>query len=87
MRGLISDRVPPIALRNLGDPWWANTKVTDDFLDPLFEAYFQRLSLPNLMRKRDYHQLASLQPATSIDKEVSEVLDAIVAVASQANAL
>jgi hypothetical protein len=74
------------ALRTLRkcEPWSPKTKVTDDFLDPLFEKYFERLKLPNLFRKSDYHLLARLVPKDKIDPEVAEKLDAIVDVASQA---
>lgn len=84
MERLIRDQVPPIALRDLKHVWWSNTKATDEFLDPLFAAYFKQLNLPNLLRKRDYHQLAALVPPGEIDPEVREKLDAIVAVAQMA---
>jgi len=84
MNELIADRIPRIALRDLDDPWWLNTKITDDVLDPLFDAYFRRLKLPNLMRKRDYHQLASLLPKEQVDAEIGKVLDAIVDTAEKA---
>ena len=67
-----------------GSPWSPDTKVSDDFLDPLFENYFKKLSLPNLMRKTDYHELARLVPAGSIDKEIVDVLDRIVSTAKRA---
>ena len=74
------------ALRTLGkgNPWSPDTKVTDDFLDPLFRKYFQRLNLPNLLSKSDYHVLARLVPSGSIDPEVTKKLDAIVSVARRA---
>ena len=74
----------PIALRDRSDPWWSDTKASDDFLDRLFETYFHRLGLPNLMRTTDYHALARLVPAELIDPEVREKLDRIVGVASRA---
>lgn len=70
-------------LRNL-TPWSPDTKVTDDFLDPLFRRYFTKLELPNLLRKSDYHILARLMTKEQIDPEVSEKLDAILAVAQRA---
>jgi ABC-type lipoprotein export system ATPase subunit len=74
------------ALKTLGrpEPWSPDIKVTDDFLDPLFEKYFQELRLPNLMRKSDYHVLANLVPKDKIDIEIKEKLDAIVEIASKA---
>ncbi|MGB6459274.1 MAG: hypothetical protein WBG02_04840, partial [Candidatus Acidiferrum sp.] len=74
------------AMRTLrkGSPWSPDTKVTDDFLDPLFEIYFKKLKLPNLMRKTDYHELARLVPKDAVDKEIAEVLDRIVLTAKRA---
>ena len=75
-----------MALQTLGrpGPWSADIKASDDFLDPLFRQYFEKLALPNLMQKTDYHVLARLVPQNQIDPEVIDKLDAIVAVAGQA---
>jgi ABC-type taurine transport system ATPase subunit len=74
------------ALQTLGrpDPWAAELKASDDFLNPLFDRFFKKLQLPNLLRKTDYHTLASLVPPDQIDPEVIEKLDEILAVANQA---
>ena len=74
------------ALQTLGrpGPWSADVKASDDFLNPLFERFFQKLALPNLLRKTDYHVLASLVPAEKIDSEVIAKLDRIVEVAGKA---
>lgn len=67
-----------------GSPWSPDTKVSDDFLDPLFEGFYSSLSLPNLMRKTDYHTLAQYVPRELIDPEVGEVLDRILEVSQRA---
>jgi len=73
------------ALRTLDkDPWSADIKASDEFLDPLFKQFYERLGLPNLMSKTDYHALAAFVSANAIDPEIRQVLDAIVAVASKA---
>jgi ABC-type lipoprotein export system ATPase subunit len=74
------------SLANLGrpDPWSADIKASDDFLDPLFRNYFKRLGLPNIMNKSDYHVLAGLVPKDKIDPEVVEKLDAIYETARRA---
>jgi hypothetical protein len=82
--GIIQDLVPPVALRDPTNAWWSNTKVTDDFLDPLFQRFFQELHLSNLMRKTDYHSLAKYMSADAISQEVVEKLDAIFEVAKLA---
>lgn len=79
--------VPRVALDDPNDPYWHKTKVTDDFLDRLFEEYYKELELPNLMRKTDYHRLAEFISPNDIDPEVKEKLDAIVKVANEAKPL
>ncbi|HSZ57712.1 MAG TPA: AAA family ATPase [Tepidisphaeraceae bacterium] len=74
------------ALRTLGkpDPWSADIKATDEFLDPVFKTFFSKLGLALTFRKSDYHVLARLVPAERIDPEVVEKLDKIVEVARRA---
>ena len=67
-----------------GSPWSPEAKVSDDFLDPLFDDFFQALELPNLMRKTDYHVLARYVPWELVDPEVGQVLDRILAVSGRA---
>ena len=74
------------ALKTLGkgSPWSADIKASDDFLVPLFESYFERLGLPNLMAKKNFYELAEHVPDSEIDPEIREKLDAIVQVAEHA---
>ncbi len=65
-------------------PWSDNIKVTDDFLDPLFKKYFQKLELPNLFRKKQYHELVRFMPKDRIDPEIVEKLDLIYEVSQSA---
>ena len=67
-----------------GSPWDENTKVSDDFLTPLFDAYYKRLALPNLMRKTNFHVLADHVLDDEIDPEITEKLDAIARTAAAA---
>ena len=76
-----------LATLGRGSPWAADTKVTDDFLDRLFETFFEKLQLPNLMQKTNYHTLVQYLPAEQIDPEVTEVLDSILEVANKAKPL
>lgn len=73
----IHELVPPVALRNPDDVWWRNVKASDEFLDRLFEIFFEKLQLPNLMRKTNYHQLASYVAVERIDPEIAQKLDLI----------
>ena len=74
------------ALKTLGkgSPWDPNTKVSDEFLDPLFDSFFKKLGMPNLMHKTNYHTLARYVPEGQIEPEISTVLDAILDVAKRA---
>ncbi len=75
------------ALATLGKPgpWSADVKASDDFLQPLFQKFYDKLGLPNVMRKTDYHTLAPYVAAEAIDPEVSEVLDEIDRVSRRGN--
>lgn len=83
MHECIEDFVPRAALRDRSDRWWTDTKASDDFLDRLFESFFKKLKLPNLMSKSRYHVLARYTPKDQIDPEVARVLDLIAEVSSQ----
>jgi len=74
------------AARKMRKPevWSPDIKATDDFLNPLFENYYEKLGLPNFLRKTNYHVLAGLVPKQKIDAEIIEKLDAICKVANQA---
>lgn len=84
MKECIEDLVPRAALRDRNDPWWSETKATDQFLDRLFDSFFKSLQIPNLMRKSDYHVLAQYVPEDQIAPEISTVLDMILEVAKRA---
>jgi energy-coupling factor transporter ATP-binding protein EcfA2 len=73
------------ALKVLGrpDPFGPDVKASDDFLAPVFQSYFAKLGIGNLMQKTDYHILAKFVPIERIDPEIVVKLDRIVEVAAQ----
>ena len=75
------------ALAKLRDqsPWDHDVKVSDEFLDPLFREYYKKLDMPNLMAKKNFHELARFVPIEEIASEVKEKLDAIARVAEGAS--
>lgn len=74
-----------MALQTLGkDPWSADLKASDEFLAPVFKRFHEKLALPNLMSKTNYHVLVKFVPGEAIAAEIREMLDAIVAVAGRA---
>jgi predicted ATPase len=80
----IAELVQALTVARRPDPWGPDIKVTDDFLDPLFENYYQRLGTPQQIYKRDYHGLADAIPLEQLAKEITDMLDAILDVANHA---
>jgi energy-coupling factor transporter ATP-binding protein EcfA2 len=68
-------------------PWSADVKASDDFLDLLFEDYFEKLGTTNMLRKSNYHELARLISKEKIDPEVVDKLDLILETAHKAKAV
>ena len=81
MREAIQEVQSALEMLNKGSPWSPDTKLSDDFLDPLFRTYFNKLDLPNLMAKKNFYELADHVPEGEIDSEISEKLDVIAQVA------
>ena len=81
MREAIQEVQSALEMLNKGSPWSPDTKLSDDFLDPLFRTYFKKLDLPNLMAKKNFYELAAHVPEAEIDSEISEKLDVIAQVA------
>lgn len=80
----IEEMEDALATAHRGSPWDGNMKVSDEFLTPLFKNYFKKLGLPNLMEKKNFHELAPFVPPERIDPEIASVLDAIADVAQRA---
>ncbi len=84
MREAIQEISSALERLGRGSPWDRDTKVSDDFLDPLFRAYFEKLHLPNLMAKKNFYELAQYVPEEEIHHEIREKLDSIARTASSA---
>ena len=84
LQACVEELVAALRVARRDDPWGHDIKVTDEFLDPLFENYFQRLGTPQQIFKRDYHGLADGIPLEQLDPEISRHLDALVAAVGQA---
>jgi AAA domain, putative AbiEii toxin, Type IV TA system len=80
----VNEVVKALQITNKPNPWGEDVKVTDDFLDPLFKLYYERLGTPQQIFKRDYHGLADAIPVEEIAPEVSTMLDSILEVANRA---
>lgn len=88
MQECIAELEHALRVTNKPPPWSAEIKVTDDFLDPLFKNFYDKIGLKQLLFKRNYHVLADLiepaELASDVRAEIDEKLNAIAAAASAA---
>jgi len=84
MREAITEVTEALRTLDKPGPWSPDIKASDEFLDPLFKKFYEKLKLPLQLRKSEYHILASLMPEDKLDHEIKEKLDDIVKVANQA---
>ena len=81
MREAIDEISEALRMLDKGSPWDVDVKVSDEFLTPLFKSYFGKISIPNLMEKKNFYELADYVPDDEIDSEIGKKLDAIANVA------
>lgn len=84
MEEILNELIKALSILDRPGPWSADIKATDDFLDPLFATYAEKLHLPGLFRKNDYHELTAFLDPNDIDPEVTEKLDAVAETAERA---
>ena len=81
MNECLVDAIPPRAYRDRSDRWWSETKMSDDFLEPLFAEFFKKSGQKVLLSKGGYYEIARYILPQEIEPEVIEKLDAIYKVA------
>lgn len=84
MRQSVEEVVEALERLDKGSPWGGELKVSDEFLVPVFRSFFRKLGLPNIMSKKDFHELAELVPEDKLEAEVRAKLDAIADTAGAA---
>lgn len=62
-------------------------KVSDDFMEPLFRIYSQKMNIPLILRKSEFYKLVKYIPKNNFDKEIIEKLDLIFKVAQKAKVI
>ena len=72
---------------NLGSPWDGELKVSDQFFQPVFKSFYDKLGKYNTMSKANYHVLVNHAQLNEIDPEVISVLDTIATVADDQTSL
>ena len=84
MRDSIDEVEEALAKLTRGSPWDGELKVSEEFLEPVFRRYYERLELPNEMAKKNFHVLARFIEEAELAPEVSEVLKLVSKVSSTA---
>ncbi len=72
---LVSERIPPVAMKDLNDKFWVTTKISDDFLTPLFEKFLDELGMPKgIMDKSKFYQLVDFVDENLLDQELIDTI-------------
>lgn len=73
------------AFKTLGkDPWGADIKASEELLSPLFQRFYEKFNLPNLMKKTIFYILAGFVPRAKIEPEIQQMLNDINDILSKA---
>ncbi len=86
MQETISEYTTPVYLKHRDDAWWNDAKLSDDWLDKIFPAFYDRLQI-NVGKnfKQEYYRLIVLMEPEDIPNEITEKLDALHDVLSTSN--
>lgn len=72
----LQSRTPPDALTDLNDSFWKTTKISDDYLTPVFEKFFDTISYPkSTMDKSKFYRLVEFSPREGIQEEIKITLN------------
>ncbi len=79
MQQAITDNTAPARLKDLNHEWWTNAKLSDDWLDIIFPAFYKALNINDYSKnvKKTYYQLIKLLDKEEIDIEIVQKLDDI----------
>ncbi len=67
----MKNQTPPAALKDTKDHFWITTKISDHYLTPLFEKFFDSMKLSrNLMDKSKFYQLVEYCDIDLLDREI-----------------
>ena len=78
MQQAIADYTLPAYLKNSDDEWWNTAKLSDEWLDKIFPAFYRQLGVSaGLNFKKNYYKLIALLDKKDIPKEIAEKLDVV----------
>ncbi|MFN8338664.1 MAG: AAA family ATPase [Saprospiraceae bacterium] len=72
---IVEGRIPPDALNDFDNSFWYTTKISDEFLTPIFEKFFDEMRIPRgIMDKSKFYQLVEFINPELIDQEIVNVI-------------
>ncbi len=72
------NQTPPAVLKDKKDHFWITTKISDHYLTPLFENFFDSMKQSrNLMDKSKFYQLVDYSDIDLLDREILEKINLI----------
>jgi ABC-type cobalamin/Fe3+-siderophores transport system ATPase subunit len=73
---IVTERIPPVALKDSKNDFWVTTKISDNFLTPIFEKFFDELRMPRgTMDKSKFYQLVDDVDPQLLEKELIDVIE------------
>lgn len=74
-REIVDGNIPPIALHDPSNSFWIRSKISDDFLSPLFEQFLDEAGIPRgFMDKSKFYQLVEYVNPELIENELIETI-------------
>lgn len=75
-REVVIGSIPPLAFKDPSNSFWITTKISDDFLTPLFETFLDEVGVHRgIMDKSKFYQLVDFVNPSLIDKEMVETIN------------
>ena len=75
METSLEEFVPRAARKNPTDPFWFDTKISEDVLPRILGDFHKRMRVSDRLDKGDYHTLVRWIPEEEVALEIREVLD------------
>ncbi len=75
MEECIREYTLPVAYRDRNHNWWSDSKLSDDYLTPIFESYYKKQNLHVLFPKGRYHELIRFLKPDEINQEIIQMLN------------
>lgn len=76
LKEITENSTVPDAIRDLAHNFWRTTKISDDYLTPIFRKFFAKTDLPmGTMDKSKYHLLVEYSDESLIDEEIKITLN------------